>query len=115
MVVEKDASAIERFYDPEFAMFSNGVTQGYESFRLEHEKVYDTEIQYAVEVAEDAWVDAGDRVAARVWITTKRPDESETRIEVILIATFRDGRIYRVWETTWPSWTDLEAFKNYRT
>lgn len=113
MVVEKYATAVERFYDPGFVMCSNGITQGYESFRAEHEKVYDTEISYSVEYDEDAWVDAGDRLAARIWITTKRPGETATRIEVILIATFKAGRIFRVWETTWPSWTDLAAFKNY--
>jgi hypothetical protein len=58
-------------------------------------------------------VEAGDRVAARVWITTSRPDEEPTRIEVVLIATYLDGRIHRLWETTWPSWRTVDAFADY--
>jgi hypothetical protein len=58
-------------------------------------------------------VEANDKVAARLWITTSRPGEQPTRIEVVLIAAFRDGRIHRVWETTWPSWRDAAALENY--
>ena len=42
-----------------------------------------------------------------------RPDEKPTRIEVVLIATFVDKLIHRVWETTWPSWRTVEAFADY--
>ncbi len=42
-----------------------------------------------------------DKVAGRV-ITTSRPGEEPTRIEVVLIAAYRNGRIHRIWETTWP-------------
>jgi hypothetical protein len=52
-------------------------------------------------------------VAARAWITTTRPGEAPTRIEIVLIATFVDGRIHRVWETTWPSRRSVEAFADY--
>lgn len=113
MVVIKDAAAIERFYDPSFVMFSNGVTQDYEAFAESHRGVYATDISYTVEYDEDAWVEAHDKVAARVWITTSRPNEEPTRIEVILIAAFTGGRISRIWETTWPSWKELPAFETY--
>ena len=46
-----------------------------------------TTISYAIAYDDEAWVEANDRVAARVWITTSRPDEEPTRIEVVLIAT----------------------------
>ncbi|MGD9620069.1 MAG: nuclear transport factor 2 family protein [Mycolicibacterium sp.] len=113
MVENKDATAIERFYDPSFVMYSNGVTQDFTTFSESHRAIYDTPISYSVEYDEEAWVEAPDRVAARVWITTSRPGESATRIEVVLIAVFKDGRISRVWETTWPSWNTLSAFETY--
>ena len=113
MVVAKDITAAERYYDPSFVMYSNGVTQNYDEFAASHRKVYDTPISYAIEYDEEAWVEAADRVAGRVWITTTRPGEAPTRIEVVLIAAFKDGRITRVWETTWPSWNDLPAFETY--
>ena len=34
-------------------------------------------------------------------------------LEGVLIATFVDGLIHRVWETTWPSWRTVEAFADY--
>jgi hypothetical protein len=113
MVVQKDGTAIGRFYDPSFVMYSNGVTQNFDDFSASHRTIYETPISYAIEYDEEAWVEAENRVAGRVWITTSLPGESPTRIEVVLIATFKDGRITRVWETTWPSWNDLPAFDTY--
>jgi hypothetical protein len=113
MVVKKDPQAIPRFYDPEFIMYSNGVVQDYASFAEGHEQMYGTDIQYAIEYDEDAWVEADGKVAARRWITTTRPHESANRIELILIAAFHENRIIRLWETTWPNWADLKAFDSY--
>jgi hypothetical protein len=113
MVVTKDPEAITRFYAPTFVMDSNGVRQSYDAFAKSHEDMYASDITYSVEYDEDAWVESPDRVAGRVWITTKLPDEPATRIEVVLIAVFEDGRITRVWETTWPNWSDLKAFDDY--
>jgi SnoaL-like protein len=113
MVVAKNAEMIERYYHPDFVMSSDGLVQNFVEFRDSHRAVYATPISYAIEYDEQAWVETADKVAGRVWITTSRPGERSTRIEVVLIAAFRDGRIHRVWETTWPSWRSLEAFQNY--
>jgi hypothetical protein len=113
MVVAKDPDAIARYYHPDFVMHSDGMTQNFAEFEASHRGVYATDISYAVTYDEEAWVEAGDRVAARAWITTSRPDEKPTRIEVVLIATFVDGRIHRVWETTWPSWRTVDALADY--
>jgi hypothetical protein len=83
MVVNKDATAIERFYDRSFVMFSNGVIQDYDGFAESHRGVYATEISYSVEYDEQAWVETEGKVAGRVW------------------------------ETTWPSWNELPAFQTY--
>jgi hypothetical protein len=115
MVVGKNAELLPRYYHPDFRLYSNGVTQDYRSFAEEHEKVYVTAIRYAVEYDEHAWVEAESKVAGRVWITTTRPGEAPTRIEVVLIAAFDDGRIRRLWEITWPNWADIAAFEDYAT
>jgi hypothetical protein len=114
MVVHKDASAIAKYYDPEFVLISNGITQDYAAYVSSHEGMYDTEISYHVEYDDQAWVESDDRLAARVWITTARPDEKPTRIEVVLISIWRDGRILTLWELTWPNWSELPAFDDYR-
>lgn len=114
MVVAKDPTLIAEFYAPSFVMESNGSRQDFAAFAASHERVYATAISYAVSYDEEAWVEGHGRVAGRVWITTSRPGEAETRFEVVLIAHFDDeGRIARIWETTWPDWSQAEAFKNY--
>jgi hypothetical protein len=113
MVIAKDADAIARYYHPDFVMYSDGMSQNFDEFEASHRGVYATSISYAITYDDEAWVETDDRVAARAWITTSRPDEAPTRIEVVLIATFLDGRIHRVWETTWPSWRTVEALTEY--
>jgi hypothetical protein len=115
MVIAKNVELAELYYDPEFLMYSDGLSQDFAEFRESHRKIYETAISYAVEYDEEAWVEAADKVAGRVWITTSRPGEQPTRIELVLIAAYRDGRIHRVWETTWPSWRNLDALENYST
>ena len=96
-------------------MVSNGITQEYEGFRTGHAAVYDTPISYAVEYDDESGVESDDRVAVRLWITTSRPGEDPTRLELVLIASCREGRILRLWELTWPNWADLPAFEQYET
>lgn len=113
MVVAKNAELIEHYYDPDFLMYSDGLSQSFAKFRDSHRKLYATAISYAVEYDEHAWVEGPDKVAGRVWITTSRPGEEPTRIEVVLIAAYRNGRIHRIWETTWPSWRNVAALDDY--
>jgi hypothetical protein len=113
MVIVKNPNMIERYYHPDFQLTTNGMTQGYEAFARGHATVYATPIAYAVEYDEDAWVSTEDQAAGRLWITTSRPGEEPKRLEVVLIASLLDGKIYRLWELTWPDWSSLEAFKTY--
>lgn len=113
MVVRKDAAAIPKYYDPEFVLISNGITQDFAAYVSSHEGIYETDISYQVEYDDQAWVESGDRLAARVWITTARPYEKPTRIEVVLISAWRSERILTLWELTWPNWSELPAFDNY--
>lgn len=113
MVVRKDITAIPRYHHPDFLLYTNGTTQDYEAYTRGHETVYASPITYRIRYDEDSWVSTEDRVAVRVWITTERPGERATEIEVVLIATCRDGLLYRLWELTWPDWSTLPAFEDY--
>ena len=113
MVEAKDISKVEEYYDPDFMLYTNGQVQDFAAFRAGHERVYPTGISYSVRYDDDAWVENGDRLAGRVWITTSRPGEDPTEIEVMLIAQFRGGRILRLWELTWPDWSNMKAFDSY--
>jgi hypothetical protein len=113
MVEAKDITQVEKYYEPDFLLYTNGQVQDYASFHAGHARVYPTEISYAVEYDNDAWVEAGDRLGGRMWITTKRPAEAAARIEVIFLAVYRQRRIRRLWELTWPDWSQLGAFETY--
>ena len=115
MVEAKDASLVDTYYDPDFVLTTNGQSQDLAEFRAGHERVYPTAITYRVEYDEDAWVESGDRLAGRLWITIGRPGEPERPLEVVFVAIFREGRLLRLNELTWPDWSNLAAFETYGT
>lgn len=113
MVVPRNADLIPVFYHPNFRMQTNQIEQGYEEFRADHEKYYaeDSGKSYQVEYDDETVVEDASGVACRVWITTQQGAGDPTRIEVVLIAKYRDGRIHRLWELTLPNWSTLEEFR----
>ena len=113
MTIKKDLAAIERYYHPDFSMTTNGQTQDYAAVVAGHRNVYATAIEYAIRYDDEAWVVTDDRVAGRLWITTSRPGETPTELEVIIVATAVDGLLHRVWELTWPDWSQVKALENY--
>lgn len=113
MVLEKDADRIADFYHPEFRMETNQIEQGFAEFLADHRKYYSDENQmnYEIEYDDGTVVEDSDGLACRVWITTQQGDEEPTRIEVLLIAKYRDDKIWRLWELTLPNWSSLAAFE----
>lgn len=113
MVVAKNAELIEHYYDPDFLMYSDGLSQSFAKFRDSHRKLLRHGDQLRGRIRRARMGRGPDKVAGRVWITTSRPGEEPTRIEVVLIAAYRNGRIHRIWETTWPSWRNVAALDDY--
>ena len=66
MVIAKNADLIERYYHPDFVMYSDGMSQNFAEFTESHRGVYATDISYAIAYDDEAWVEADDRVAAGV-------------------------------------------------
>ena len=60
---------------------------------------------------ENAFVEHGDKVAARVIIKINKPNESEKELEIILICQFKDNKIYRIWELCYPDWSKMPEFQ----
>lgn len=113
MVVRKNPELVARYYHPDFVLTTNGSTQDYEAFERGHRGVYGTDVTYAVEYDDQAWVEAPDRVAGRVWITVGSAERAGQPIEVLFIATLRNGLIHRPWELTSPDWSQLGEFVDY--
>ena len=110
MVVKKDLSKLPDYYHPEFLLFTNGTQMDYAAFAESHQNYYATPIRYQIEYDEETLLEQRDKLAGRIWITTSRPNEPATKIEVILIAQYKNNKIYRLWELTYPDWSMLPAF-----
>lgn len=110
MVLNKNASLIPQYYHRDFLLYTNGQEMDFITFLESHQKYYQTPIQYQIKYDEGTFLEQGARVAGRVWITTKMPEESSREIEVMLIAEYKEGKLYRLWELTYPDWSQLPAF-----
>ena len=103
----------KKYYHPEFKLYANGLIQEYKEYVKLHEDIYKTDIQYKVDIQKVTVIDGPSGVSMRVFITTSKPGEQPKEIEVILIATFKDNLIYRLWELTYPDWTKINTFKDH--
>ena len=113
MVVAKDAALVDTFYDPDFVLTTNGLTQDLSAFAAGHRTVYATDIRYEVEYDDDAWVESADRVAGRMWITTSRPDENPTASRSSWSPPCSTADSTDSGRLTWPDWSRLAAFETY--
>ena len=111
VVVKKQAHLQSRYYHQEFKLYANGIEQNYDEYIAGHEQIYKTPIQYKFRIDRDTIVDSDDKTAMRVFITINDSIDGEKEIEVILVAYFKDNKIYRVWELTRPDWSQMETFR----
>lgn len=111
VTIEKNDKAISLYYDKSFELYSNGKKMTYDEFLQMHQNVFKTAIQYKVRYDEATFIDQGDKVAGRIFITTIKPNEPPREIEVILIAQYKDNKLYRLWELTYPDWSKMKAFQ----
>lgn len=110
MVIKKNATLIPFYYHEEFLLYTNEQITDYEAFIKSHQEYYKTPIKYEVVYDDETFLEQGEKIAGRVWITIQMPNEFPKKIEVILIAQFKDNKIYRLWELTYPDWSKLPAF-----
>lgn len=111
VTLEKNDKAIPVYYGKQFELYSNGKKMTYDEFLKMHHDVFKTNIQYNVRYDEDTFVEQGNKVAGRLFITTKKADEPAHEIEVILVAEYKDHKLSRLWELTYPDWSQLKAFQ----
>lgn len=111
VTVEKNANLISTYYHPDFKLYSNGKEMSYVDFLKSHQEIYKTPIVYQMRYDENTWVEQGDKVAVRLFITTKMPNQAAREIEVVLIATYKDNKLYRLWELTYPDWSKMKSFE----
>jgi hypothetical protein len=110
MVEKKDVALIPVYYHPELLLYTNGQVTNYQEFLTQHTEYYATERTYQVEYDEETLLEQGNKVAARIWITVDVPGAPIKKLELILILQYQDGKIFRLWELTYPDWTQLPGF-----
>jgi hypothetical protein len=113
IILEKDVSMISKHYHPDFLLYSNGEKIDYKTFFESHQKFYANPIEYEIEFDEETLFEREDKIVGRIWVTTYIPNESTKKIEVILIAQFKENKIYRLWELSYPDLSNLSAFKEH--
>lgn len=111
VTVEKNDKAIPLYYDNDFELYSNGNRMKYDAYLQMHKDIYKTSIQYKVRYDDKNFVEQGNRVAGRLFITTKKPNEQAREIEVIFIAEYKGNKLYRLWELTYPDWSKMKVFQ----
>lgn len=109
--IKKDASLIPMYYHPEFICYTNDQAISYDEYLASHKDYYLHPKKYSIEYDDETFLEQGNKVAGRMWITIQTPGEKAKELEVILIAEFKDGKIYRLWELTYPDWSKLSEFE----
>ncbi|WP_219908309.1 hypothetical protein [Paraburkholderia sp. BL18I3N2] len=98
--MKQDASLIAHYHHPDFILETNGQKQDYDASAEGHRKVYAAEDTNEIRYDDGTWAESPERIATRVWIKTRRPNEAPPEFEVALIASYVDRKIHRVWELT---------------
>lgn len=111
VVLAKNAKLIPLYYHQDFELHSNGKMMTFNQFLALHQEVYNTSIQYKIRYDEQTFVEQHNKVAGKLFITTQSPHESAREIEVILIAEYKENKLYRLWELTYPDWSKMKSFE----
>lgn len=111
VTIEKNIKAIPLYYDKNFQLYSNGKTMNFNKFVQMHQAIYKTRIQYKIRYDEKTLIEQENKVAGRIFVTTKKPNEPAQEIEVLIIAEYKDNKLYRLWELTYPNWSQMKIFK----
>lgn len=102
VIIKKDASLIPFYYHTYFLFYVNDQVITYNEYLKLHQGYFATPIQYEIAYDEDTLMEQGDKVAGRIWITTRNPHESSDKTEIIFIVQYKENKIYRLWELTHP-------------
>lgn len=110
VAIKKRADLIPQYYHQDFLLYTNNQVTDRKSFLESHTKTCASPIQFEIVYDEETFLEQGDKVAGRVFITTTMPNEAPHKIEVILVATYKEGKISKLWELTYPDWSKLPEF-----
>lgn len=100
-----DVNKFDEYYSKDFILESNNQTYDAQAYKNLEQKIYKTLTSLKVTNYKDIFV-AGDKVVSRMTIKLTHKDGKANEFDVILIALIKDNKINKIWEITYPSWSD---------
>jgi len=101
-------NSLDTYYSKDFILESNGKTYTYQQYKDLETNIYKTLKRLKVVRYDDIFA-AGDKVVSRMSIRLVHKDGRTNQFQVILIAQIKGDKISRIWEITYPSWSDKLA------
>lgn len=108
-LISHNESAIPNYYHPDLKLYTNGQEMDYKTYLATHHNMYAPNIKYAFVYDNDTLIEQNNKTAARLWLTISEQDKPPLKMEVILIAEFKEDKLYRLWELTYPDWTKIKS------
>lgn len=100
-----DITKLDTYYTKDFLLESNGEQYNYDVYKKLEGDIYKTLSSLKVTRYDDIFA-AANKVVARMSIKLVHQDGKTNEFQVILIALIKDNKIARIWEMTYPSWSD---------
>lgn len=101
----RDMSKFDQFYSKDFVLVSNNKTYDYENYKKGQEDIFKVLQSLKVLSYDDIFAE-NDKVVSRMSIKlTKKTGETHI-FYLIAIIHVKDNKIDRVWEITYPTWSD---------
>jgi ketosteroid isomerase-like protein len=100
-----DMNKFDGFYTKNFVLESNGKRYSHEEYKnIEHD-IFQTLKRLRVVRYNDIFC-ASNKVVSRMTIKLVHKNGKINEFQVILIALIKNGKIDKIWELTYPSWSD---------
>jgi len=102
---KKDINKLDLYYTKSFVLESNGKKYDYTEYKNLEGKIYRDLKSLTVKKYDDIF-SSGNKVVARMKIKLIKNTGQEHEFYVFLIALIKDAKIDKIWELTYPSWSD---------
>lgn len=113
MVIKKNISQMPRYYTKDFILYSNEHQMAYQVFYKFHASQYKQAIHYRVKYHTKTIVrdPRAHRLAERLSISYRMGRGSWHKLQVACIVQFKQHKIQRMWETTYPDWSKAPSLR----
>jgi hypothetical protein len=102
---KRDISKIDAYYSQDFMLVSNNDSFNYKVYKKQQADIFKILAKLEVLHYDDMFA-KNDKVVANMAIRLTLKNKTTHTFYVMLIAQIKDHKIYRIWEITYPTWSD---------